>query len=281
MLDRALDLALQRPRRVIDRDGEPGLAERVRDLRAIREVVRLPGHDVDVSLWLLCHGHPLLPQRVVEDLDAAGDAGPAQVGSAHPAHQTVVAAARRDRDVAGLPVLGIGQHELRHRPRVVIESAHQGRDDLVRDAEACEPILHLGEMFLVLLAEDVRQLRRAGDDLAVLRLLRVEDAEHIRVEAPLRLRTQRVAVLPEIVAERGLELGLARLVADGVDLELESGEADLREQTVREVDDLDVGRGLGRAVTLEAPLPELTEAQELRPLTAEHRLPVEEADRLR
>src|SRR5207237_4139384 len=56
---------------------------------------------------------------------------------------------------------------------------------------------------------------------------------------------------------------------------------DLREEARGEVDDLDVGERLLRTKALEAPLPELAVAQELRPLPAEHRLVVEEAHRSR
>src|SRR6185503_4062439 len=106
-------------------------------------------------------------------------------------------------------------------------------------------------------------------------------AKYVGVQAPLRLWAQRVAILREVLAERGLELRLARLVADRVDLELDCREANLGEQTIREVDDLHVRGRLRGAVALEAPLPELPEAKQLWTLAAEHRLPVEESDRLR
>src|SRR6185437_7574453 len=67
-------------------------------------------------------------------------------------------------------------------------------------------------------------------------------------------------------------------VADGVDLEPVAAEPELPKETRGKVDDLDVGRGLLRPETLEAPLPELAIAKQLRPLPAKHRVRVEEPD---
>src|SRR5439155_26797100 len=71
-------------------------------------------------------------------------------------------------------------------------------------------------------------------------------------------------------------LPLHRRLTDGVDLEHVLGEADVPEEADREVDLLEIRAGLGRAAALEAPLPELAVSQQLRTLSAEHRLPVRE-----
>ena len=75
-------------------------------------------------------------------------------------------------------------------------------------------------MRAILLAHDIDGLRRVLCDLLVARVLRIENAEHIRVDAALRLRRERVAVLAEILRQRLSDLGLALRVAERVDHEL-------------------------------------------------------------
>src|SRR3989442_5038098 len=128
------------------------------------------------------------------------------------------------------------------------------------------------EVLAILRAQERMHLGRGRDNRAVLRILRVEDSHRIAPETVLRLVGEGVAVLGEVRRERLLDLGLALRVADGVELEAVVLQADFREETDGEVDDLDVGCGLLWPVALEAPLPELPVAKELRPLSSGHRL---------
>ena len=137
----------------------------------------------------------------------------------------------------------------------------------------------LREVLAVLGAEELVHLRRRRDERSILRVLRIEDAQRVPLESLLGLIGQRVAVLREVRRERLLHFRLALRVADRVYFELVRAKADLRKEARGEIDDLDVGKSLLGTEALEAPLPELAVAQELRPLAAEHRLVVEEAHR--
>src|ERR671935_3335886 len=88
-------------------------------------------------------------------------------------------------------------------------------------------------------------------------------------------------MLREVPAQGLAHLRAALRVADRVDQDLVARQADLGQQSVREIDDLDVDRRLLRAVALDVPLPELSEPQLLRALAAEHRLVSEVALRAR
>src|SRR5439155_17901285 len=184
----------------------------------------------------------------------------------------------RDRDPFELR---IGQMELDDRSRVVVEATDERRHHAERDAERREPVLERAEVRAVLVAQQIEDLRRTLDDSTVLRFLRVEDAQHVRVDAALRSRRELLAERREVRGERLAHLRSTFRIADRVDTDLIAVEADLGEKAMREPHDLAIDGGLLSAEALEVPLPELAEAQLLRTLPAEHRLVREEPLRTR
>ncbi len=175
MLDRALELLVQGALRIVDRDPEPGLAQRRRELDPIRAVVGLARQDVHVGIHRLVHLHSLLLQREVQHVDPAGNPGALDVGTTHRLHQVAVPTASRDGDLSGLRELRVGEDELVHRPRVVVEPADLAVVDLIPDTEPFEPVGHRGKVRAVLVGDELEDLRRAFRDLAVVRVLAVED----------------------------------------------------------------------------------------------------------
>ena len=170
---------------------------------------------------------------------------------------------------------------LEDRAGVVVEPSGEALVDLVGHTEPVEPVDDRGEMRLVRVAHEIPELRRSLRDLAVVRVLAVEDPQHVRVEPRLAVVVELRAVPLEVFLESLADLRLGGGLADRVHLERVLGEPDLGEQGRGELDLLEVRPRLGRAVAFEAPLPELPIAQELRSLSAEHRLEVEEALGLR
>ena len=126
-------------------------------------------------------------------------------------------------------------------------------------------------MLAVGVVYEVDQRRRAGGGLAIGGRLRVEHAERVLLEAPLR-------VLAELVAERGevgeqrVAVALARAArAQRVDVDLEAGDADRREEACDQIDHLGVAERAGIAVKLAPGLIELPVAALRGALAAEHR----------
>ena len=149
MLHRALELALERASRVIDRHAEARLAEWPRELKAVGAVVGLRREDVDVRARLLGHGHPLLLERVVQDIDPARDTDPGRVRATHRPHEPVVAAAPGDGDLARLRERRVREVALEDRAGVVVEPSGEALVDLVGHTEPVEPVDDRGEMRLV------------------------------------------------------------------------------------------------------------------------------------
>ena len=95
--------------------------------------------------------------------------------------QVVVAAAARDRRV----LVVHRPDELPGRARVVVEPAHERRDELVVDARRVEVGADRGEVLDARVAERLADLRRGLEQLPRRRALDVEDAQRAR-RAPSR-----------------------------------------------------------------------------------------------
>ena len=126
----------------------------------------------------------------------------------------------------------------------------------------------------------VRKTRGADQDLAVARVLAVQDAQRIALEPIPALLRQIVAVAIEI-ADQLVAIGApARRIAEAVQLEHDVvGQAQLGQDARAERDHLDVGERLGSTQDLDVDLMELAQPPLLRPLVAEHRAAREQPDR--
>ena len=122
--------------------------------------------------------------------------------------------------------------------------------------------------------------RRADQDLAVARVLAVQDAQRVALEPVPAVLGQLVAV-PGQIADQLIAIGTpARRIAQTVQLQHDLvGEAELGQNPRAERDHLDVGERLRRAQDLDVDLMELAQPALLRPLVAEHRAAREQPDR--
>ncbi len=136
-------------------------------------------------------------------------------------------------------------------------------------------------MLLVVFAQVIEDRGRALGRVLVAWILRVEDAERVRLEPALRLFAERALLRLEERLER-VAVARARLgAADRVDEHLEIDDAERAEERHEHLDHLGVAAGAGVAEDLGAGLRELTIAAALRALGAEHRAEVVPArDRL-
>jgi hypothetical protein len=123
-------------------------------------------------------------------------------------------------------------------------------------------------------AEEIDQLRRRLDDRLHRRVLAVEDAQRIAVQAAPRVLVERVGMLLEVGDQRGaVRAALVRL-AEAVDLEANVAALDQAEvlpERAAHQDLLGVDVRAGVAERLDVDLVELAVAALLRPLVAEHR----------
>ena len=167
-----------------------------------------------------------------------------------------------------------GMRKLEHRPRVIIEPAHEVIVYVELEAGARQERRHRLEVRPAVRVEVIAHRRRGARDLAAGRVLAVEHAEHVPVEA-------RLAVLAEFRAARRQELAEhvaigrpAVRATDRVDLDLHAGQPDFVEEPRGQQDALRVHHRLAGADRLAADLLELPQPAGLRALLAEHRADV-------
>jgi hypothetical protein len=108
--------------------------------------------------------------------------------------QAVVTTAGTDRP---LRAEAIGD-PLENRQVVVVEAAHQARVDREGLAGVAQHLLHALEMRQRLGAQVIDQLRRAENQFLQRRVLAVEDAQRVAVQAPPAVLVEQFAVLLEI-----------------------------------------------------------------------------------
>ena len=128
--------------------------------------------------------------------------------------------------------------------------------------------------------KEVHQARRAVGDRLHRRVLAVEDAQRIAVQAPARILVERIGVPLEVGDQRSPVRAALVGLAEAVDLEanvVADDEAEVLEQRATHEDLLGIDVGAGVAHRLGADLVELAVAALLRPLVAKHRPDVEQA----
>src|ERR1700677_215308 len=78
-------------------------------------------------------------------------------------------------------------NELKSRPRVVIEAAHQAMVVLVGHSTRVESRAHSGKMFLGALVERIPDTGQRGDDGLVFRMLAIEHAQRVGQRSALAI----------------------------------------------------------------------------------------------
>ena len=138
-----------------------------------------------------------------------------------------------------------------------------------------------GEMLGAGVAQAVGDARRRGVQRSHRRILGIEQAQDVAVEALLLDRRQGRPMRVEVRRQLGDVGRPAGGVTDRVQQDLDALEAGIAEDPHPELDDLGVDRRARIADRLDVELPELAEPAGLRPVVAEHRPGHRELDRLR
>ena len=126
-------------------------------------------------------------------------------------------------------------------------------------------------------AEEVDQPRRRIDQLLHRRVLGVEDAQRVGVQAALGLVVEHVDMALEVRDQRGAVLRAFGGLAQAVEFEPHVRQAKHLPERLCQQDQFGVDVGAGKAERLGADLVELAVAAALRALVAEHRPHVPEA----
>ena len=127
------------------------------------------------------------------------------------------------------------------------------------------------------LTEEIHQFRRALDEFLHVRILAVEDAQRIGMQAALGIGIQRLAMPLEISDQLGaVALPLLR-AAQRVDFQPDAGERQLVPESRTHDDLLGIDIRPGIAESLDTELVKLAVAPFLRPFVAEHRAGVPQA----
>ena len=153
-------------------------------------------------------------------------------------HEAVVAAATADRVLGAVERVG---GELERGPGVVVQPAHEPRLDLEGDAEVGEAGLDPVEVAGAVGREVVEHHGCAGDDVVVLRPLRVQHPERVDGERLAALDREIGDVLGEVGAQRVDVGGPAGGVAHRVQRQRAATESEGAVEPVEQGDDLDVG----------------------------------------
>ena len=156
----------------------------------------------------------ILPQRQ-QAFDAHGEATGRRGLAAELRNQAVIAAAGANRAL-GAQLIG---DPFEHGQVVVVEPAHQARIDARMNARILENGLHAFEMLERVLAQIVHQLGRGLDQRLHVRILGVEDAQRIAVQATLRIGIQLRRMLLEVSDQRGAMLLAFLDAAERIDFE--------------------------------------------------------------
>ena len=165
-------------------------------------------------------------------------------------HQVVVPSAAADRQLAVLCF----RHKFEHGLRVVIQAADDPAVHPVRDPRQGQALLQLSEVIPALVAQQIQHTGRVLCQLLALFLLAVQHPQRV----PLKAVAAAFAHFADPAAEEFLQPavvhGTALGAADAVDLHAQVFHAEIRQQVVRQQDQLRVRRRLLRA---EAFQPEL------------------------
>ena len=135
--------------------------------------------------------------------------------------------------------------DLEERARVVVEPANELGVDFVGRAERVELTSQLVPVRPIIVAEEVEDRGGARNGLGVGGVLRVEDAERVRRQAPLRVRGELVLERGERGDERFLVFCTRLGAADRVDEDVGRLDADVAEEPDEGVNHLGVAAGAG------------------------------------
>ena len=135
--------------------------------------------------------------RHQDPLDPSRPADTRRRGTAQLLDQAVVATPARDARLRPEGVAG----ELEQRARVVIQTAHERRVDLVRNARPLQHLADLCEVRGVLLTEPLEQDRRVGHDRLRRGIGGVERAQRVQLDPLAHLWREATRVRPQIGRE--------------------------------------------------------------------------------
>ena len=183
--------------------------------------------------------------------------------------QAVVAAAAADRALRAEPV----GDELEHGQVVVVQAAHQARVDACRPTPLASRIARRpSKCASEASPRKSISLRRRLDHGLHRRVLGVEDAQRIAVQAALGILVEQVGVLLEVRDQLRRDARALGRLAQAVEFEphVASGRAPSRARCASRISSASTS-GPGEAQRLGADLVELAVAAALRPLVAEHR----------
>ena len=190
------------------------------------------GRDEDLDAVRLRRRRVRLLERDQEPLDPGAEAERGRRRPADLLDQAVVAAAAADRRLRAV----LRADELEGRARVVVEPAHEGRDELVGDAVRVEVAANRGEVLAALVAERLADRGRLREHLPHVRRLGgevVERAQRIAARLVASLLVEVALAGVEPVAQP-LDVGRAAVpVADRVQLEPVLGDAEVPQQRRR------------------------------------------------
>lgn len=206
-------------------------------------------------------------------LHAHGKANAGRRTTAQHFDERIVASAAADRAL-GAELVG---DPFEDRMVVVVKTADKSWIDYVVDAGGGDELLHAGEEGAAFFAEEVEKTRSGVDKLLHLRILRIENAKRIRVEASARVLVEHV-----LVALKVLDQGFAVSLALGqrterVELKSDCSHAQFLPDAREHHDHFGIDVGPLHAKGLGTELMKLTVAPALRTLVAEHRAAVPEA----
>ena len=150
----------------------------------------------------------------------------------------------------------------------------------VGNAGVAQHALHALEVGQRFGTEIVDQLRRRGAQILQRRILGIENAQRVGIEATLAVLVEQLGVFLEIGDQRGAMLGALFRLAETVELQFDAVQPEVGPQTGAHQDHFGIDIGTGIAERLDADLVELAVTPLLRPLVAVHLADVIEALRL-
>ena len=170
---------------------------------------------------------------------------------------------------------------LENRPRVVIESADQLGIERVGDFLRRQPFLDHPERFGAGRAEVIDDMRRLALQRLVLRILGIEEAQRVLLEACAALFAQLGKVRSIVLTQQLAVGGAADFVADAVQVQAHPSNLQLGKPIPADHDGLHVDHRAAIPNGFDDELVELPKASCLGPVIPEIRTGVEEPNRLR
>ena len=206
------------------------------------------GADDDGHGRRLGRGHDTgLGQSEEQPVQPDPEADPGRRPPAEQLDEAVVAPAATDRL---LLALAAGDVELERGPRVVVEPADEPGLEPIAHAEGLEVRADAGEVLGAGVAQPVRDLRRPRVERGHRRVLRIEQAQDVALEATAFELGQRLEMTAVVGGQLGDVGRPAFLVADRIEEDLDAVEAGVAIEARAELDDLGVDRRVRRPRSL-------------------------------